>query len=226
MRLGRLMELVIGCMVPQTMSEPVSRERTRGRWIMEGKESNPHEDTRWQFLLDGVRAGDAAAERQLVEDLYPRVAGIIQSLRPRRELVEDLAQEVFLRMFSRLAQYRGGAFVSWVDAITRRVCYDALRKQKVRPEWRFADFPEDPAEMVAEAGDGASRESADLLERLFARMDPAQVWLLREVELSGRTTDELAREMGWTKVATRLRLMRARRLLAKTYQTIMKGETQ
>jgi hypothetical protein len=51
MRLGRLMELVIGCVVPQTMSEPVSRKWTRGRWIMEGKESNPHEDTRWQLLL-------------------------------------------------------------------------------------------------------------------------------------------------------------------------------
>jgi len=220
------MELVIGCVVPQTMSEPVFREGNQVRWIMEGMDGDPHENARWRFLLDGVRAGDAAAERQLVEELYPRVAGIIQSLRPRRELVEDLAQEVFLRMFSRLGQYRGGAFPSWVDAITRRVCYDALRKQKVRPEWRFADFPEDPAEREAEDGNASSRESAELLEKLFARMDPAQVWLLREVELAGRTADEVAREMGWTKVATRLRLMRARRLLAKTFQSIMRGETQ
>jgi DNA-directed RNA polymerase specialized sigma24 family protein len=96
----------------------------------------------------------------------------------------------------------------------------------VRPEWRFADFPEDPAEREAEDGNASSRESAELLEKLFARMDPAQVWLLREVELAGRTADEVAREMGWTKVATRLRLMRARRLLAKTFQSIMRGETQ
>jgi len=54
-------------------------------------------------------------------------------------------------------------------------------------------------------------------------MDPAQVWLLREVELAGRPTDELAREMGWTKLAARLRLMRARRALGNCYESMKKG---
>lgn len=218
----RLMELVIGCLVPQTLGEPVSQRWTRDRWNMEGKESNPHDDTRWQVLLDGVRAGDTAAERQLVEDLYPRVAGIIQSLRPRREVIEDLAQEAFLKVFSRLGQYRGGSFVAWVDAITRRVCYDALRKQKVRPEWRFADLPEDPEEPADEASHGTGSGSKELLEMLFSRMNPVQVWLLREVELAGRSSDEVAREMGWTKLATRLRLMRARRALAECHESLRK----
>lgn len=217
------MELVIGGVVPQTMERPVFRKEARGGWIMEGSERNPHEDARWHELLDGVRRGEAGPERALVEELYPRVAGIIQSLRPRRELVEDLAQEVFLRVFSRLDQFRGGSFAAWVDAIARRVCYDALRKQKVRPEWRFADLPEEPPEVAAASdGGGSSRESAELLEKLFSRMDPAQVWLLREVELAGRTGDEVAREMGWTRVATRLRLMRARRALGKCFQSMEK----
>jgi RNA polymerase sigma-70 factor (ECF subfamily) len=190
---------------------------------MDQNERKPCEEARWQDLLVGVRSGDPKAERELVEELYPRVAGIIQSLRPRRELVEDLAQEVFLRVFSRLHQFRGGSFPGWVDAITRRVCYDALRKQKVRPEWRFADLPEDPAEVAEEDAWGRPRESADLLERLFAQMDPAQVWLLREVELAGRTTDEVAHDMGWTKLATRLRLMRARRALGACFEALEKG---
>jgi RNA polymerase sigma-70 factor (ECF subfamily) len=218
------MELVIGGAVPQRMVTPHCLMRRRGRWIMEGSDRNPCEDTRWQELLDGVRRGEAGPERALVTELYPRVAGIIGSLRPRRELVEDLAQEVFLRVFTRLDQFRGGSFVAWVDAIARRVCYDALRKQRVRPEWRFADLPEEPPGMAVESGEGSSRESAELLERLFARMDPAQVWLLREVELAGRTSDEVAREMGWTKLAGRLRLMRARRALGKCFQSMEKKD--
>jgi DNA-directed RNA polymerase specialized sigma24 family protein len=53
-------------------------------------------------------------------------------------------------------------------------------------------------------------------------MNPVQVWLLREVELAGRSSDEVAREMGWTKLATRLRLMRARRALAECHESLRK----
>jgi DNA-directed RNA polymerase specialized sigma24 family protein len=55
-------------------------------------------------------------------------------------------------------------------------------------------------------------------------MDPAQVWLLREVEPAGRTSSEVACEMGWTKLATRLRLMRARRALEKCFQSMEKKD--
>ena len=193
--------------------------------MMEEAESNSHELAQWKPLLESVRRGDPLAESKLVEDLYPRVAGIIHTLRPRREQMEDLAQEVFLRVFSRLNQFRGGSFPAWVDTITRRVCYDALRKQKVRPEWRFSDLPEDPREEISATPVESGRDSAEILERLFSRMEPAQVWLIREVELLGRSTDELAREMGWTQLASRLRLMRARRAMAKCYEFLKaKGE--
>jgi RNA polymerase sigma-70 factor (ECF subfamily) len=216
------MALVIGIPFPQTLPCAPAGAAACGRRMMERTEIDAQDIDRWQELLAGVRRGDAAAERRMVEDLYPRVAGIVLSLRPRRDQVEDLAQEVFLRVFSRLGQHRGGSFTAWVDAIARRVCYDALRKQKVRPEWRFADLPEDPAEPVDEGDGVAPRESAELLERMFSRIDPAQAWLLREVELVGRSSDEVAEEMGWTRLAARLRLMRARRALEKCYEAMKK----
>lgn len=105
----------------------------------------------WASLATAANSGDDAAAREIVDRLYPQIAGRIFHMLPRREEVEDLAQEVFLRMFSRLGQYRGGAFRAWVDAIARRVCHDLLRKRRIRPEWCFADFPEDPPELSTPA---------------------------------------------------------------------------
>ena len=57
-------------------------------------------------LLAQVRERDEAAARALVEALYPQVIRIVRGHLPRRVAVEDLAQEVFVKLFSRLDQYR------------------------------------------------------------------------------------------------------------------------
>jgi DNA-directed RNA polymerase specialized sigma24 family protein len=57
--------------------------------------------------LERVRRQDAAAARLLVDHFYPLVIKIVRSHRPRRMAEEDLAQEIYLKMFNRLAQYQG-----------------------------------------------------------------------------------------------------------------------
>ena len=172
-----------------------------------------------------MRAGENKAERELVERLWPQLAGRLAGLCPRREEVEDLAQEVFTKVFRKLRQYRGGRFEAWVDVLARRVCYDALRKQRVRPEWRFADledFDEDKLEET-EAATVSGEDTRAILTELFRRLPPQQVWLLNEVELKERAIGEVSREMGWTEVAGRLRLMRARRSLEREYRKFEQG---
>ena len=55
--------------------------------------------------LQRVRERDQAASRQLVNELYPQVIRIVRSHLPRRVAEEDLAQDIFLKMFIRLEQY-------------------------------------------------------------------------------------------------------------------------
>src|SRR6478735_8844518 len=99
--------------------------------------------------LDRVRQHDQAAARQLVEQLYPLVIRIVRSHRPRRVAEEDLAQDVFLKMFSRLDQYQGAVpFPHWVSRIAVTTCIDQLRAQKRRPEIRWAYLPEEQADML------------------------------------------------------------------------------
>src|SRR5271157_267359 len=99
--------------------------------------------------LERVRRRDQAAARELVEHLYPLVIRIVRSHLPRRVPEEDLAQEIFLKMFTRLDQYAGAVpFTHWVSRIAVTTCIDQLRTQKRRPEFRWADLPENEAEVL------------------------------------------------------------------------------
>src|SRR3982751_6292419 len=99
--------------------------------------------TRNDYLasIERVRAGEQAAARELVERLYPIVIRIVRAHRPRRIAEEDLMQDVFIKMFNRLAQYRGDApFEHWVSRIAVTTCMDQLRAQRCRPELRWSDL--------------------------------------------------------------------------------------
>jgi len=176
-------------------------------------------DREWASLLERVRGREDAAQRALVSRLWPFVAGTVVKLCPRRDSVEDLAQETFSRIFSRLHQFRGGHFPAWVARIARHVAYDALRKQRVRPEWTFTELGYDPDIQTESTVQPVCRpsEARELLARLFQRLPGEMVWLLNEIELKERKIGDVAKEMGWTATAARLRLMRARRKLKDTY---------
>lgn len=176
----------------------------------------------WAALVDDVRSGVSGSEQELIARLWPLVSRIALRLCPRRDCVEDLAQESFIKIFQKLDQWRGGAFEGWCGQIVRRVCYDALRRRKVRPEWTFAELG---AEIDGEAvGNPEVTEAAEVLRVLFSRISPDAAWLLNEVELCERAIGEVSQEMGWTKTAGRLRLMRARRQLKAAYERLEGGK--
>src|SRR5512137_2875664 len=89
--------------------------------------------------LRKVRQHDQEAARALVEALYPLVIRIVRSHLPVRSSEEDLAQEIFLKIFSKLEQYQerpGIGFEHWVSRMAVRTCLDALRAEGRRPELR------------------------------------------------------------------------------------------
>ena len=95
-------------------------------------------------LITRARNSDQAAAKDLVERLYPAVVRIVRNHLPRRESEEDLTQEVFLKIFAKLHQYRADMpFEHWVSRISLNTCIDHLRKQRNRPEYRWSDFSED-----------------------------------------------------------------------------------
>jgi RNA polymerase sigma-70 factor (ECF subfamily) len=182
--------------------------------------------------LERVRAGDQLAARELVERLYPAVIRIVRSHLPRRVQEEDLAQEVFMKMFSRIDQYQGSMpLPHWVSRIAVTTCIDHLRAQKRRPEFRWADLSEGEADMLdrvlvndqaADAGDALA--SSELVRKLLDQLNPADRMVIQLLDLAQKSVAEISELTGWGKTLIKVRAFRARRKLHKLFLELKQKE--
>ena len=86
-------------------------------------------------LIQKARKGDDAAFNQVVVAYRKRILGTIARLIGRPEDVEDVGQEVFLRLYYSLDQLRTPeVFEPWLYRLTVNASYDYLRKQRRRNE--------------------------------------------------------------------------------------------
>jgi len=182
--------------------------------------------------LERVRERDQAASRQLVTELYPQVIRIVRSHLPRRVAEEDLAQDIFLKMFTRLEQYQGNVpFPHWVSRIAVTTCIDQLRVQKRRPEFRWADLPEEQAEMLdhvlsdeREAIPGDALAARELVQKLLGQLKPDDRLVLQLLDLEQKTLAEISALTGWNQTLVKVRAFRARRKLQKMFQELQQQE--
>lgn len=182
--------------------------------------------------LERVRAGDQQAARLLVEHLYPQVIRIVRARLPRRGGEEDLAQEIFLKMFSRLDQYQGQVpLAHWVSRIAVTTCIDALRAQRRRPELRWADLSEGEADVLdavltnENAADTADALAAhELVHKLLEQLSPPDRLVLQLLDLEQKTLVEIRDLTGWNITLIKVRAFRARRKLRKHFQQLSQKE--
>jgi RNA polymerase sigma-70 factor (ECF subfamily) len=181
--------------------------------------------------LRRVRQHDEQAARRLVEHLYPQVMRIVATRLPRRDSEEDLAQEIFLKMFTKLDQYKGDVpFDHWVSRIAVNHCLNALRSQNSRPEWRWADLTMEQAEALEAVATAPSDNphpalaigARELVEKLLETLDPPDRWLIRLLEMEERSIEEVRKLTGWSSTRIRVRAFRARRKLNKNYLLLKK----
>ena len=182
--------------------------------------------------LARIRQRDQIAAREMVEHLHPLVIRIVRSHLPRRVAEEDLSQEIFLKMFTRLDQYQGAVpFPHWVSRIAVTTCIDHLRAQKRRPEYRWADLSENEAEMldtVTADESGAAPDDAlaarELLQRLLGELKPADRVVIQMLDLDQKSIAEISALTGWNQSLVKVRAFRARRKLQKLFIELKRKE--
>lgn len=97
--------------------------------------------------------GDRAAFRTIVEKYQGPVTNFLHHLVADQGQAEELAQDVFLRVFRAAPRYRPDArFTTWLYRIATNLAYNALRARKRRPTVALDDL--DPGEP------GPNRQSA------------------------------------------------------------------
>ena len=182
--------------------------------------------------LDRVRRRDQAAARELVDHLYPLVIRIVRSHLPRRVAEEDLAQDIFLKMFTRLEQYQGAVpFPHWVSRIAVTTCIDQLRAQKRRPEFRWADLSENEAELLdavmTNEKDVAANDAMaahELVHKLLDQLKPDDRMVLQLLDMEQKTIAEIGELTGWNTSLIKVRAFRARRKLRSMFLELQQKE--
>ncbi len=185
-------------------------------------------------LIERARDGDDAAFNELVLACRRRVLGTIARLIGRREDVEDVGQQVFLRLYLSLDQLRTPeVFAPWLYRLTVNAAYDYLRKQRRRNEMRMADLPEQVV-MMADAAAGGARQLEegekarvrDFVQGLLASVSEADRSLLILKEVEGLSLKELEKIYHVNENALKVRLFRARQRVLKALSTERAAATE
>jgi RNA polymerase sigma-70 factor (ECF subfamily) len=176
-------------------------------------------------LVKRAQAGDSAAFNEVVLVYRKRVLGTISRLISRPEDVEDVAQEVFLRLYFSLEQLRTAeVFEPWLYRLTVNAAYDYLRKQRRRQEFRMSDLSEQQVVMAdAVAGGKIERDEQyhkkirESVDALLGAVSEADRILLMLKEVDGLSLKELEKIYKVNENALKVRLFRARQRVLKTF---------
>lgn len=162
----------------------------------------------------------------------PRVFGIAGRLFRRREMVEEAAQEVFLKAYTQLASYEGrGSFEGWLTRIAVNTCLNMLRTAKRRPELSVSDLTDDETEWleqrvarISEQRQASVEEQlvkAELAEKVLDTMAPDDRLVLVLVDGNGFSVREAAEMTGWSESKVKVRAMRARRRMRHAVEKLL-----
>ena len=182
-------------------------------------------------LIEKARAGDAAAFNSVVLAYRKRIMGTISRLIGRPEDVEDVAQEVFVRLYYSLEQLRSPeVFEPWMYRLTVNAAYDYLRKRKRRQESRMADLA-DQQVMMADAVAGEkveaerleAAETREFVQSLLSEVSEEDRILLMLKEVEGLSLKELEQIYNVNENALKVRLYRARQRVLKAYERTKAG---
>lgn len=177
-------------------------------------------------LVVRAREGDQAAFNELVQLCRKRVMSIVGRLIGKPEDVEDVAQDVFLRLYYSLGQLSAPElFDRWLYRLTVNAAYDYMRKSRRRKESRMADLSEAQVVMAdASAGELQGRREErnstlrDFVHWLLSGVSEEDRILLMLKEVEGLSVKELEQIYGANENALKVRLFRARQRVLKSYE--------
>ncbi|PYK81732.1 MAG: RNA polymerase subunit sigma-24 [Verrucomicrobia bacterium] len=184
-------------------------------------------------MVQAALRHDDEAARELVRRLYPLVAKMVRSHRPRRTSEEDLCQMIFIKVFQKLSQFSGKVPLEhWVSRIAVNTCLSQIEAEKVRPELRHADLSEEQqavVENLASASDELAPDrqlaSRQLVEHLLQLLKPVERLVIDLLYLQGRSVEEIHKITGLGTAAIKVRAFRARQKMKAQLAKIGAGRT-
>jgi RNA polymerase sigma-70 factor (ECF subfamily) len=171
-----------------------------------------------QLLVVRAQRGDQSAFTQLVEVYQTPVYNLAYRMLGNATDAEDAAQETFLRAYTQMKTFRvDQKFATWLLSIAAHHCIDRLRRRKFL--WLSLEegtLDESLASDAPEPDDEALRhESAQQVALSLERLSPAYRLVIVLKYWHEQSVEEIARTTGDSVGAVKVKLHRARQMLAR-----------
>ena len=170
-----------------------------------------------------VRDGNAVAFESLVEKYQKRLVMVLEHLVSDRAQAEDLAQDVFLRVYRARHRYVPTAkFSTWLYTITHNVASNSIRKSSRRKEVNLVSSPSGsmpvrPLDTMAKDKSNLmptrladQKEMANVIKEAIQSLGPRQRMAMLLSKYEGMSYNEIADAMDLTTQAVKSLLSRAR----------------
>jgi RNA polymerase sigma-70 factor (ECF subfamily) len=182
-------------------------------------------------LARQAQGGDESAFAEIVRRYSPRVFSVASRFFRQRSLVEEAAQEVFLKAYTQLESFEGrGSLEGWLTRIATNTCLNMIRSSKRRPELTVSDLSDAEQGWLEQqpAGDGRepisvenSLVAADLADRLLALLPPEDQQALLMIDGEDASIREVAEATGWSESKVKVRAFRARKKLREAMEKLL-----
>jgi len=179
-----------------------------------------------------AREGDESAFEEILRRYSPRVFRFAGKFFRQRSLVEEAAQEVFLKAFTELGSYEGrGSMEGWLTRITTNTCLNMLRSSKRRPELTVSDLTQDEttwldnnladAAMQRHQSSERSLVAADLAGRVLETLAPDDQLVLTLIDGEDASVKDVVKMTGWSESKVKVQAFRARRRMRQAVEKLL-----
>jgi RNA polymerase sigma-70 factor (ECF subfamily) len=184
-------------------------------------------------LARQAQDGDESAFAEIVRRYSPRVFSTASRFFRQRSLVEEAAQEVFLKAYTQLGSFEGrGSLEGWLTRIATNTCLNILRGAKRRPELTVSDLSEEEDQWLENQAPASEQRSveqklvaADLADRLLSVLSPEDQQALLMIDGEQASIKEVAEATGWSESKVKVRAFRARKKIREAMERLLNSRT-
>ncbi|MGI4871307.1 MAG: RNA polymerase sigma factor [Janthinobacterium lividum] len=173
-------------------------------------------------LLAACGRGEEAAQFQLYNQLAYQLMGVCLRYCPSRAEAEDALQNTFVKIFTRLDQYRGdGPFEAWARRVAVHTALHATEQYRLRYPTGAgaADLDDYATDVPCPEPSALETLAAEDLLRSLAGLPPGYRTVLNLYAIEGYSHPEIAQLLGISEGTSKSQLARARQLLAQRLRT-------
>lgn len=166
-------------------------------------------------LIEETISGDDEAFTELVRRHKRKVFRIVARFIRNDLELDDICQEVFIKVYQNMRKYRGDApFEHWVTKIAVNACYDELRRQRreghnVSLEDATLSLKDTVSEEIS------SGEAWEILKHALAKLRPEYRVVITLLNLEEKSVREVSALTGWSEANIKVRAFRARKELKR-----------